>query len=142
MRESGPASVSLIVCESILNEKITESASAIRIMDVLMVGPRSTSARFFVLTYLHSRPLDFGQHIAKIQLLGLRNGQWISVAEAPGHAFAYSYRMEAYAPGAFMLTTEFNLDLTTIGELGTFWIQLSVDGELVEQTPLTLLHKH
>lgn len=82
MRERGPASVSLIVCESVLNEK-TESVSAIRIMDVLAVGPLSTSARFFVVTYLHSRPLDFGQHVAKVQLAGLRGGQWISVAEAP-----------------------------------------------------------
>lgn len=141
MRERGPASVSLIVCESVLNEK-TESVSAIRIMDVLAVGPLSTSARFFVVTYLHSRPLDFGQHVAKVQLTGLRDGQWISVAEAPAHDFAYSYRTVASGPGAFMLSTEFNLDLTTLGELGTFWVQLSVDGEQVEQTPLTLLRKH
>jgi hypothetical protein len=40
-----------------------------------------------------------------------------------------------------MLTTEFLLDLTTFGELGTFWIQLSVDKELVEQTPFTLERK-
>jgi hypothetical protein len=71
MRDSGPLSVSLIICESVLNEK-TGSVSAIRIMDVLTVSPQSTLARFFVLTYLHSRPLDLQQHVAKVQLMGLR----------------------------------------------------------------------
>lgn len=140
MREHGPASVNLLVCESVLDEK-SGSVSAIRIMDVLLVGPASTSARFFVLTYLHSRPLDFGRHVAQVQMTGLRRGEWISVAHAPPHAFVYSYRMAADGPGAFMLTTEFNLDLTTLGELGTFWVQLSVDGAQVEQTPITLLRR-
>lgn len=140
MRERGPSSVSLIVCETVLNEK-SESVSAIRITDVLLIGSLSNSARFFAITYLHSRPFDFGQHLATVQLLGLRNGEWISVADAPPRAFVYSYRMVASGPGAFMLTTEFNLDLTTLGELGTFWVQLSVDGEAVEQTPITLLRR-
>jgi hypothetical protein len=140
MRESGPASVSLIVCESVLNEN-TGATSAIRIMDVLTIGRLSRAARFFVITYLHSRVGDFGQHVAKVQLAGLRGGQWVSVADAPPHSFVYSYRMDPTGPGAFMLTTEFNLDLTTFGDLGSFWVQLSVDGEYVEQTPLTLLWK-
>jgi len=137
MRETGPTSVSLIICESVLNEA-TGAASAIRILDVLKIGRLSNIARFFVLTYLHSKPLDSGQHVAQIQLLGLRNGNWVIVANAPPHYFRYSYGIVYSAPGAFMLTTEFTLDLTTLGELGTFWIQLLVDGILEEQTPLTL----
>lgn len=142
MRESGPASASLIVCESVLHEERTGAVSAIRIMDVLNLGRLSTIARFFVLTYLHSRPLDFAQHIAKVGLTALRNGKWVRFADAPDHAFVYSYRMDPSGPGAFLLTTEFNLDLTTLGELGTFWVQLLVDEELIEQTPLTLLRKN
>ena len=140
MLDSGPLSVSLIVCESVLSEK-TGSVSAIRIMDVLTVGPQSTLARFFVLTYLHSRPLDLQQHVAKVQLMGLREGAWISVADAPDHRFAYGYKMDASGPGAFMLTTEFNLDLTTLGTLGVFYVQVSVDGKVEQQTPLTLLRR-
>jgi hypothetical protein len=143
LREHGPASVSLLICESVLNEK-TESVSAIRIMDILTVGALSPVARFFVLSYLHSRTVDFAQHAAKIQMLGIRNGGWVVVAEAPPHVFVYSYGTlpPGVGPGAFMLTTEFNLNLTTFGELGTFWIQLSIDGEVEEQTPITLLRKH
>jgi hypothetical protein len=40
-----------------------------------------------------------------------------------------------------MPTTEFNLDLTTLGALGVFYVQVSVDGNLEEQTPLTLLRR-
>jgi hypothetical protein len=141
MRESGPASVSLIVCESVLHEDKTGAVSAIRIMDILMVGNLSVSARFFVLSYVHSRPLEFEQHIARVQLIGMRNGQWVSVADAPPHPFAYSYQMEPSGPGGFMLTTEFNLNLATFGDLGTFWVQLSIDGVMVEQAPLTLLRR-
>ena len=71
----------------------------------------------------------------------LRYHYLVSVADAPPHSFVYSYRMDPTGPGAFMLTTEFNLDLATFGDLGAFWVQLSVDGEYVEQTPLTLLWK-
>jgi hypothetical protein len=141
MRESGPASVSLIVCESVLHEEKTGAVSAVRIMDVLTVGIQTQVARFFVLSYVHSRPLDFDRHIAKVQLTGSRGNQWITVADAPEHPFEYSYRITPSGPGGFMLTTEFNLNLATIGELGTFWVQLSIDGIMVEQTPLTLLRK-
>ena len=141
LRKTGPSSVSLLICESVLNET-TGAVSAVRIMDVLTVGSLSRAVRFFVVSYLHSHTIDFAQHVAQVQMLGLRDGQWISVASAPPQTFVYSYKMASGAPGAFLLTTEFNLDLTTFGELGTFWIQLSVDNDLVEQTPLTLLRKH
>ena len=137
LREKGPVSVTLLACETILNEK-TGGVSTIRIMDVLTVGSLSMGARFFVLTYLHSRTVDFGQHVAKLNMLGFRNGNWSVVADAPAYTFTYSYAATPNAPGAFMLTTEFNLDLRTFGELGTFWVQLAVDGDLLEQTPITL----
>ena len=143
LRERGPSSVGLLICESVLNEN-TGAVSAIRIMDILTVGAFSPAARFVVLSYLHARTVDFAQHTAKVQMLGIRNGSWAIVAEAPPHVFVYSYGTlpPGIGPGAFMLTTEFNLNLTTFGELGTFWVQLSIDGELEEQTPITLLRKH
>lgn len=140
MQTAGPSSVSLIICESVLSEK-TGGVSAIRIMDVLFIGRLSSAARFFVLSYLHSGSIDFQKHVAKVQLAAFRDGQWVSLAEAPDHGFVYSYRLDPTGPGAFMLTTEFNLDLTTIGPLGTFWIQLMIDGGLAAQTPIMLRRK-
>lgn len=143
LRESGPSSVTLLICESVLNET-TGSVSTIRIMDILTVGPLSIAARFFVLSYLHARTVDFAHHTAHVKMLGFRNGGWAVVAEAPPHTFVYSYRAlpPGVGPGAFMLTTEFNLNLATLGELGTFWVQLSIDGEVEEQTPITLQRRH
>lgn len=141
MREGSPASVSLIVCESVLHEDKTGAVSAIRIMDILMIGNESRFARFFVLSYVHSNPLDFEQHVAHVQLMGFRGGKWVSVSAAPPHSFVYSYRMDPSGPGGLVLTTEFNLNLATLGDLGTFWVQLNIDGVMVEQTPLTLLSK-
>lgn len=140
MRESGPASVSLIICESVLNES-TGAVSAIRILDVLTIARQSSAIRFFVITYLHSQPGDTEQHFAQVRLMAQRAGQWTSAAEAPPHTFTYSYRMDPNGPGAFILTTEFNLQVVKLGEMGTFWVQLSVDGKQVEETPLTLLWK-
>lgn len=138
--ENGPVSVSLIVCESVLSEEKTGCVSAIRIMDVLTIGQHSTSARFFVLTYLHSRPFDFQPHVLKVQMVGRSNENWATVADAPDHKFIYGYRLAASGPGSFFLTTEFNLNLASLGPSvgGTYFIQALVDGELAEQTPLTL----
>jgi hypothetical protein len=137
MPNSGPTSASLIICESVLTEH-TGSVSAIRIMDILRVGSAATTARFFVLTYLHSHSFDSVQHTLKVQMLGLRGETWVSVADAPDQNFGYAYRIDPSAPGAFMLTTEFGLNLTTLGPLGTFYVQALVDGVMVAQTPLTL----
>jgi hypothetical protein len=79
MRESGPASVSLIVCETVLDEK-SGITSAIRIMDVLYIGRRAALARFFVIAYLHSRAGDLGNHTGTVQMSGRREGRWTIVA--------------------------------------------------------------
>jgi hypothetical protein len=140
MLQSAPLSVSLIICESVLSET-KGGVSAIRILDVLTVTPQSSVARFFVLTYLHSRPFDLTQHTAKVQLVAFRENGWTRVADAPEYKFAYGYRMDPNGPGAFLLTTEFNLNLLTVGPLGVFYVQLILDGELAAQTPITLLRR-
>jgi hypothetical protein len=137
MRNTGPVSASLIICESVLTEK-TGVVSAIRIMDVLTVPALGVQARFFVLTYLHSRPADYLQHVLRIQMVGQDGSDWKIVADAPDHRFVYGYALAALAPGGFVLTTEFNINLIPLGSLGTYLVQAIVDGDLVEQTPLTL----
>jgi hypothetical protein len=128
---------SIIVCESVLTEK-TGVGSAIRIMDILTVGPASLSARFFVMTFLHPTQLDLGTHALKVQMLGLRNANWVIVADAPEYKFSYGYEVDVSGPGALQLTTEFNVDIAALGQLGTFFIQAIVDGNFLIQTPLTL----
>lgn len=110
-------------------------------MDVLALAPLAHEARFFVVTRLHSRALDIRSHVAIIQLVSFRDGNLVSVASTPPYNFVYSYDKDPSAPGLFTMTTEFNLNLLTLGALGTFWVQLSVDEAFVEQTPITLLRK-
>ena len=108
-------------------------------MDALSLGASSQSARFFVLTYLHSHPNDQASHRIKVQMVGRSGETWVTAASAPEEPFLYGYKVDPSAPGAFLLTTEFNLDLRPIEHmLGLFYIQVFVDGEFVAQTPLTL----
>ncbi len=67
----------------------------------------------------------------------LSDGNWVPVAEAPAHDFHYAYKVDSSAPGAFLLTTEFNVDISRL-TLATYYIQARLDGAVVAQTPLTL----
>ena len=62
----------------------------------------------------------------------------VSVASAPNHPFFYQRNVDPEAPGAFVLTTGFNPDLTNMGQLGTYYIEAWLDGARVAYTPLTL----
>src|SRR2546428_8064624 len=126
MPNIGLIDANLILCESVLTE-ITGAISAVRIMDALKLNPHSTFARFFILTYLHSHVLDFAPHVLKVRMVGTDGrGNWISVADAPEHRFIYGYKISRSAPGGFLLTTEFNLDLTLLGD-GTYYVEALVD---------------
>ena len=140
LRENGPSSVTMLVCESVLRED-NGIVSLVRIMDSVVLGPNTTDARFFVISYLHSREIDYKQHTAQVQMVANRGGRLVAVATAPVANFVYSYAVVPNAPGAHMLSTEFNMNVAILGELGTYWLQLSVDGELEEQTPITLLRR-
>jgi hypothetical protein len=138
MLVSKPVSVSLLVCDAVLTEA-DGGFSAIRIKDVLHCARASPAARFFVITYLHSVPGDILQHVLEVRMTSREaNGSPYVVAHAPEQRFIYGYRVDSEAPGGFVLTTEFNLDLMRMGNLGTYFIQAFLDGEIVAQTPLTL----
>lgn len=139
MPDSTPLSAAILVCESVLSE-VTGGVSAIRIMDVLYCGTLLRSARFFTLTYLHSRPNEFRQHVLQIKMIGRgSDGKTFVAASAPEQRFVYGYKIDPNGPGAFVLTTEFTLDLSNMGNLGTYMIQAFLDGEIVAETPLRLL---
>ena len=131
--------VSLIICESVLREA-SGSVSAIRIQDIIRVPRGSYSARFFVLTILHSDVFDAASHVLQVLMLGWNGSGWVPVANAPPYTFQYQYTADPTAPGAFLLTTEFNLNLSTLGiePFATYYVQALLDSELITQTPVTL----
>jgi hypothetical protein len=127
--------VTLIVCESVLRE-VTGIVSAMRIVDIITTA--RPSAHFYTLTLLHTTSVDVIEHSLQIKLMGIQNDQWVQVAQAPEHRFAYSYQVDRYAPGAFALTTEFELDLAPLHLPETYYVQAWLDGELLAQTTLRL----
>jgi hypothetical protein len=132
-----PISASVIVCESVLTEK-SGLLSAIRIMDSLRVPPGATIARFFALTRIHAKPLDFLPHVLQVRMVFPAGDDWVPVSTAPDHRFSYGYNIEKTAPGGFNLTTEFNIDLKPLGGLGTYYVQALLDGKYLNQCPITL----
>ncbi len=128
-------SANVIICESVLTEK-TDVTSAIRILNVLTVSPSKNLATFRVHTALASTPTDFEQHVVKVWMHPLDSA--VVAAEAPEYRFVYGRKIDFSGPGAFNLTTDFNLDLRPLGDLGHYLIVVSLDGQLVARTPLTL----
>jgi hypothetical protein len=130
--------VSSVICEAVLCEKNSEVLTAVRIMDTLTLPPALRLAHFFVLTFFHAPEFEIATHVAKVQMLGMRSEQWVTVAQAPDQKFVYGRRFDPTSPGGFSLTTEFNVDFIQLDALGTHYIQVMLDGVLVAQMPLTL----
>jgi hypothetical protein len=134
-----PISSSVMVCETVLIEK-SDVLSAIRIMDTLTLPAGVAFARFYAVTRINSQPGDFQSHVAQVQMAYLEGTESVSVATAPDHRFFYGYKRDRIGPGGFNLTTEFNIDLKPLTWAGvTYWIQVFLDGQYLNQSPLTLL---
>jgi hypothetical protein len=131
-------SASVIVCETVLLEK-TDVMSAIRIMNVLSIAEGNNFARFSSITFLNSTPGDDSRHILKVQMLK-STGEL--VAEGPEQPFVYGYKIDPSGAGGYNLTTNFNLDLRTIGPLGQYAIWAFLDGVRVGGAALMLRRAH
>jgi len=66
-------------------------------------------------------PTDFLTHTLQVTMVGLRGGNWVPVAGAPPFPFVHGRKVDPQGFGGFQLTTEFNLVLSALGELGTFY---------------------
>jgi hypothetical protein len=117
-------SASVIICETVLLEK-TEVISAIRIMNALSIAEGNNFARFSSITFLHGTPGDYSQHVLKVQMVK-STGEL--VAQGPEQPFVYGYKIDPSGAGGYTLTTNFNLDLRTIGPLGQYAIWAFLDG--------------
>lgn len=131
--------VSSVICESVLRET-TGVSSAVRIMSAIKLNPIQTHVHFFVLTSFHQPNYgvpDLHFHEAVIQMVGNRAGGWEIVASAKPYSFVYTRKDEAI--GGMELATEFTVDLSKLPDLGTYFMQVLLDGQLVAQAPLSLL---
>jgi hypothetical protein len=129
-----PLSANVIVCGDVLRESATELLSAIRMMSVITV-PSSNYAHFYSIVFISSAPGDIEQHKAQVRLC---TADGTVVASANEYEFTYGYRIDPTGIGGFVLRTEFNVDLTKIQTLGTFWLWAFVDGAAIAKTPLML----
>jgi hypothetical protein len=127
-------SASVIICETVLLEK-TDVMSAIRIMNVLNIAQGNDFARFSSMTFLHSTPGDFSRHVLKVQMLR-STGELI--AEGPDASFVYGYRLDPSGAGGYTLTTNFNLNLRIVGQLGQFAVWAFLDGARVSGATIML----
>ena len=79
--------------------------------------------------------MDFQQHVVQVQMHG---PDGVLVASAPEYRFVYGNKLDHLGPGAFNLTTDFNLDLRPLGTLGNYTISAYLDGQRVAGAPLML----
>ena len=131
-------SATIIVCESVLTEQ-NGVPSAIRLIDILTLASGNPIAHFFTITNLHAVSLDPEKHRLAIKMRRpVLGGGWETVAETTEREFVYSHRLSLTAPGACLLTTEFNVNVDMLGGLGTFYLEAWLEGKMVAHTPLTL----
>lgn len=126
-----PLSANAIVCGDVLRESATELLSAVRMMSVITV-PSSNYAHFYSIVFLSSAPADYEQHKAQVKLC-MADGT--VVASANEYEFTYGYRIDPSGNGGFVPRTEFNVDLTKLQTLGTFWLWAFVDGAAISEDP-------
>lgn len=127
-------SANVIACETVLFEK-NDVPSAVRIMSVLTLPPGRTDAHFFSVTFLHCQP---GDHIPHKLRIHVARSDGSLVADAPEHPFLYGYRVDPRGPGAYILTTEFNIDVTRLAMPCDCLIIASLDGNAVARAPVML----
>ena len=127
-------SANTLVCETVLWEK-TDVPTLVRVMSALALGPGNNFAHFFVVTFLSCQPGDSLSHTLRVQITN-PNGQ--PIAEAQPFPFNYGYKVDPNGPGAFILATEFNIDVTRTGLPVNGLVSAFLDDQSVTCVPLML----
>jgi hypothetical protein len=128
-------SANIIICEAVLTEKTGDAVSLIRTMNVLGVASYAESVRFFTVLFLNSLPGDIYPHTVQVQMF---TDKTFLVASSPEQTFFYGYGIDPAGPGASTLTTEFNLGVASLGNLGTYLLVAYVDRKQAAVTPLIM----
>ena len=130
-----PLAANIIICEAVLTEQTSGVISLIRTMNVLNVFGGAQVVRFFTVTFLNSNPGDFFPHTIQVQMVTQGGGL---ISSSPEQKFTYGYMLDSVGPGASTLTTEFNLNLEPLGDLGAYMLVAYVDRERAAATPLII----
>lgn len=130
-------SANLILCESVLTEA-TGTKTAVRMVNFFTIPYAGNPLiHFFALSFLTCRGPDTSRHVAKVDMVEITSG--VPVAEAPEHPFFYGFAPDIpNGPGAFSLSTEFNLDTSKVRVPSPYLVRLRLNGVVEGQTLLML----
>jgi len=131
---SSKAIASLLACETVIWDRESNLPTAVRIIGGVQVAPGNTSIQFVTLVLLHNPEYDISPHTLRVQVLQAPDFKTV-VAAGPPQRFVYGYKMSPVAPGGFSMTTHFNF---RVAEMGVYWVQAVLDGELAIQIPLII----
>jgi hypothetical protein len=123
----------VVLCESVLAEK-SGFLSAMRLINVITFTAQSPRFSFKALTSLNADPGDLTFHSIHVQLV--RGDGYIAAHTTPLQ-FTYGYSIDPSGPGAFYLTTNFDL-LASESMPGNYAVVAFVDGVAVARAPLML----
>ena len=102
-------SANILLCEFVLWER-NDIPTMVRTMSTIALSPTRQSAHFFAVTTVHCQPGDFGFHSL---LVGVSEGGNF-ISRTPPHSFQYGYKIDPSGAGGFILTSEFNLDVSQL----------------------------
>jgi hypothetical protein len=129
-------SANILVCELVLWEK-TDVPTIVRAMSVIGLSPTRQFAHFFSVTTVNCHPGDFLTHALRV---GVSDRTGAFIAQAPPYNFVYGYKVDPAGVGGFVLTSEFNLDVSQISLPTSCLVSAFLDSEPnpVAKTPLIL----
>lgn len=123
----------VIVCEGIVPGR-SGLLSAIHIINLLTLEPWVTVASFKVLTTINGYPGDPYQHVFQLNMITVDGS---SVASTQPQNIVLTSPHPG-SPGSFLVTSNFALGVSQLGNLGAYIIEARLDGILVGSAPITL----
>jgi hypothetical protein len=98
----------MLLCELVLWEK-SDIPTIVRSLSTIGLSPTRNLAHFFSVTTLHSQSGDSQFHSLHVCV---SDQQGHIIARTAPYGFQYGYKLDPSGPGGFILTSEFNLDVT------------------------------
>jgi hypothetical protein len=126
-------SANILLCQRVENNG--GLLSAVGVVDVFTFGRNEDSANFKAVTFLTGHQGDVGPHIVVIEMV---TEDLTVVAKTNFLSFSYAHSVDTSAPGAFQLTTNFDIGLSMLPYLGTYTVHAVVDSIAVAKTFITL----
>ncbi len=125
----------VLVCEAVVPEK-NNLLSAIRILNILTVRPGIDIAHFKTLSIINGFPGDALQHILSVQMVSDSDG--VVVAASADSSIVLVNQIDPFGPRTYFMTTNFDVELQHLGDLGFYIIRVLLDGVPIGYAPLTL----